>query len=443
VWAAAASGFSDPMTTRGDIIYRDATNTTARLAAGAATYVLTSDGTDIAWAAAGGSSPWTEGAGVIYPTTFGTDDVVIGANSMTSSERFRVVGDALFDNRVQLLATSSSTVGVITLDGLPFIHAYKASGTDGQNIFIGGAGNFSLGGGIPAAYEASRNVGLGLCLRNIDLGFGNMATGNGSLDSLVDGFNNFAGGLNSLQYCVDGVLNVGLGQAAGRRDITDSNVTDPNNCTFIGGNTKPSSTSPTYQILIGSGVDGRSDYSFVIGGQNNNTGYLSGDTMVMGIGDGGATVAEDIFLRGPDLVTGGAGNVDGADLTFSPGLGTGTGIRGKLILETPRAAAAGDNLQTRSALVTLDEEYVGIGTTTPDYTLQVNGEVVPETTGQDLGTSSLRWDSYMTNVDINGTITVDGSTGLNGTYNFNGVSTGEVLTMTFTDGIATAVTQVP
>jgi hypothetical protein len=47
----AASGLSDPMTTRGDIIVRNASNVTARLARGSASQVLTSDGTDVAWAA--------------------------------------------------------------------------------------------------------------------------------------------------------------------------------------------------------------------------------------------------------------------------------------------------------------------------------------------------------------------------------------------------------
>jgi len=48
-WAASASGFSDPMTTRGDIIYRNSSNSTTRLAAGTNGQVLTSDGTDISW----------------------------------------------------------------------------------------------------------------------------------------------------------------------------------------------------------------------------------------------------------------------------------------------------------------------------------------------------------------------------------------------------------
>jgi hypothetical protein len=53
----AASGFSDPMTTRGDIIYKNSSGTTTRLAVGTADQVLTSDGTDISWAdASGGTS---------------------------------------------------------------------------------------------------------------------------------------------------------------------------------------------------------------------------------------------------------------------------------------------------------------------------------------------------------------------------------------------------
>ena len=49
IWTTPVSGFSDPMTTRGDIIYRDPTNTTARLGLGSNLYVLSSDGTDLVW----------------------------------------------------------------------------------------------------------------------------------------------------------------------------------------------------------------------------------------------------------------------------------------------------------------------------------------------------------------------------------------------------------
>lgn len=47
----SGAGFADPMTTRGDIIVRNASNVTARLAKGAADTFLQSDGTDVGYAA--------------------------------------------------------------------------------------------------------------------------------------------------------------------------------------------------------------------------------------------------------------------------------------------------------------------------------------------------------------------------------------------------------
>ncbi len=44
---------SDPMTTRGDMTYRDPSNTTARLGVGTSGQVVTTDGTDVSWGNAG------------------------------------------------------------------------------------------------------------------------------------------------------------------------------------------------------------------------------------------------------------------------------------------------------------------------------------------------------------------------------------------------------
>jgi hypothetical protein len=46
---AAAGGFTDPMSTRGDIMYRNSSNVTARLGIGTADSVLRSNGTDVSW----------------------------------------------------------------------------------------------------------------------------------------------------------------------------------------------------------------------------------------------------------------------------------------------------------------------------------------------------------------------------------------------------------
>lgn len=50
--AAADVGFADPLTTRGDVIYRNSSNATARLAVGTTDSVLSSDGIDVSWSTA-------------------------------------------------------------------------------------------------------------------------------------------------------------------------------------------------------------------------------------------------------------------------------------------------------------------------------------------------------------------------------------------------------
>jgi len=54
-WENNPAGFADPMTTRGDIIVRNASNTTARLPIGSTGLVLKSDGTDVTWGTVSGT----------------------------------------------------------------------------------------------------------------------------------------------------------------------------------------------------------------------------------------------------------------------------------------------------------------------------------------------------------------------------------------------------
>jgi hypothetical protein len=71
-----ASGYSDPLTTRGDILYRNSSNATARLAVGSANRFLKSDGTDVAWAALSGL-----GKVVAYSNTFSSTDASSSATA--------------------------------------------------------------------------------------------------------------------------------------------------------------------------------------------------------------------------------------------------------------------------------------------------------------------------------------------------------------------------
>lgn len=85
---ATGSGLSDPMTTRGDVIVRDASNVTARLAIGSTGKVLQSDGTDVSWQTpAGGSGGLT----LIGETVLGSAATTIDISSISGSYKDLII----------------------------------------------------------------------------------------------------------------------------------------------------------------------------------------------------------------------------------------------------------------------------------------------------------------------------------------------------------------
>ncbi len=82
-WQNAAAGFTDPMTTIGDLIYRNGANTTSRLAVGTNGQVLTVTGGLPTWqaAVAGFSDPMTTRGDIIYrDSTNTTDRLALGTS---------------------------------------------------------------------------------------------------------------------------------------------------------------------------------------------------------------------------------------------------------------------------------------------------------------------------------------------------------------------------
>ena len=118
-----AGSLDDPMTTRGDIIVRNSSNTTARLAVGSANTVLKSDGTDISWGYTVGTSannlvqlngsaalpavsganltnlPIPSGSGVVTATASGSitagKTVILNANGTVSEVAATAISAAL------------------------------------------------------------------------------------------------------------------------------------------------------------------------------------------------------------------------------------------------------------------------------------------------------------------------------------------------------------
>lgn len=123
-------------------------------------------------------------------------------------------GNAILLRNFELggIATSTSTVGVITKNGFRFLHNYRSPDTDGNNTFLGiDAGNFTLGGG-PLPYYASQNTGVGAySLNSLTTGYYNAALGSYSLVSNTTGGQNTAMGSYSLSSNTTGIYNSAFG----------------------------------------------------------------------------------------------------------------------------------------------------------------------------------------------------------------------------------------
>jgi len=130
----------------------------------------------------------------------------------TSTDRALVV-----DGSIKLNFTQSSTNGIIFRGSDPWLHDFRASGTDGLNVFMGiGSGNFTMAFSS-ATTDASRNVGLGYAtLNTCTTCAGNLAMGAESIRYITTGFSNVAVGSSALGGASLGAANsnVGIGASA-------------------------------------------------------------------------------------------------------------------------------------------------------------------------------------------------------------------------------------
>lgn len=149
-----ASVFSDPMTTRGDMLYRNSGNVTARLPVGAANTVLKSDGTDAAW-----GSPATA-TQLLYnaSTAVGGD---AGLTYAYSSTKILTAGSGLTTNAGGSLAIAQS---VEAAPGAPTVALAGAGAGNLSNgaykyriVFYNGTGD-TAGGTASATVTVTDNT---------------------------------------------------------------------------------------------------------------------------------------------------------------------------------------------------------------------------------------------------------------------------------------------
>ena len=177
--AAVAPALVEPLTTRGDIVVRNASNLTARLAVGSANYVVLTDGTDVAWgqvsltAGVTGTLPTGNGGTGSTSTTYcalgtnvsGTLPVANGGTGATSltdggvllgsgtgavtalavlADSEMIVGDGSTDPVAESGATLRTSIGVGTGDSPQFTAVNIGDATDTTLARSGSGGDLTV-----------------------------------------------------------------------------------------------------------------------------------------------------------------------------------------------------------------------------------------------------------------------------------------------------------
>jgi|GEM_PF-5328332 hypothetical protein len=268
---------------------------------------------------------------------------------------------------LRIIPTTSASVGVLTNGTYPLLHTYHDPASNGNNLFIGGAGNFTMGPAGGISYLGSYNNVIGnLALHNNTTGRGNNALGYTALNANTTGNYNTAIGLGAVYHNTTGNNNSGLGLAALYYNTTGSYNT------AIGFNTICQNTTGNYNSAIGT-----SALYFNTTG-NNNTAIGSAALLNLTTGSDNTVVGAG---SGRGITTGNKNTIIGAAVA-----GLASNLSNNIIL------ADGDG----NRRVNIDARgNVGIGTTSPAAKLDVSGDgstiIVPRksTTGDPTGSDGM------------------------------------------------------
>ena len=280
----ASAGFNalSPITTTGDLIIGNGTNSATRLAIGANTYVLTSNGTTASWQASSGG-----GGSAATPTALGT---VYGSTS-SGSPYLTALGYAAGGSNTGVSNTAIGyQAGTNTTSGI-----YNVSvGQGALQTNVTGNNNIAIGRNAVSSSTVSDNVGIGFnALGSTSTGASNVGVGSYALTANTTASNNTAVGYQSLYSNTTGTENVACGVIA-----LYSNISGSQNCGFgraslydltsgtqniaMGYNSARNITTGSYGIFIGGSTYGSAvsdNYEIVIGynttGKGSSTGYIN------------------------------------------------------------------------------------------------------------------------------------------------------------------------
>ena len=299
----ASAGFNaiSPITTTGDLIIGNGTNSATRLAIGTNAYVLTSNGTTATWAAAGGGggvTGFTSGENTTAPNaTVYVDYLQASAASTDADVAFIAKGaGATLASIPDNTATGGNKRGTYATD-------WQKSRSVAAHV---AAGNYSVIGG--GQYNKTTAV-----YGTVSGGYGNATTGS---YATVGG-----GNLNNVNQNYSGIFG-------------GSNNTISQQYSFIGGGSTNTSSSP-YSFVGGGGVNAAqtaaTGYNVVVGGANNQA---TGDYSFVGGGGDAVTATNRNTASGTNsVVVGGSKNTASGDYSFigSGGTNTASGLYAMIV----------------------------------------------------------------------------------------------------------------
>ncbi|MDQ8195822.1 tail fiber domain-containing protein [Coraliomargarita sp. SDUM461004] len=244
---------------------------------------------------------------------------------------------------LQLPATSDHETGVVTQDGMPFLHSFGP-----YNLFLGqNAGNFTLG--VPSDGDANTGIGY-QALKALTVGDNNVALGTFTLNNNTSGTGNTAVGKEAMSLNVDGSYNSAFGLAAGISNVSGNQnvalgysallISKGSHNTAIGSFAGRDLTDGDHNIMLGSdvwGVIGESNTTRI--GANQNRTFIDG---IHGVSPAGSSLMPVVIdsdgqlgtgVSGAPLMLGTSGNAalefkpnNTLALRLLPGLSDGSGV---------------------------------------------------------------------------------------------------------------------
>ena len=258
---------------------------------------------------------------------------------------------------VQLNGNSNSSLGFDSL-------AVSASGNNNTAI---GTNSMTLSSG------GSFNTGVGSnSLSKATVGQGNTAVGNAALTSKTTSNFNTAVGNSSLSNITTGFRNTAVGNEAGRftSDGTTANSTGRNSV-FIGDSAKASADNQTNEIVIGVNAVGNGSNTTTIGSASTISTEIKGNVSVSNTG-----TSATLSLKSSS--TGFGGNYIHAKKSDNSNqwvLGSNSAFNDQVILKQYNEADIIFANNSGYAVTIVPNRNVGIGTTSPQFKLDVGGNM--------------------------------------------------------------------